>query len=87
MKEHHNTLDSLIKSVAQDPILIFPDEKKPFELETDALAYAVEPALFQRDERNKRKAVGYTSKTLNSAKRNYDVWDREFLGLIFGLIY
>jgi hypothetical protein len=67
-KEHHDALDNLIKSVAQDPILISPDEKKPFELETDAFAYAVGAALFQRDERNKRKAVGYASKTLNAAE-------------------
>jgi hypothetical protein len=86
-KEHHNALDDLIKSVAQDPILISPDERKPFELETNASAYAVGAALFQRDERNKHRAVGYASKTLNSAERNYDVWDRGFLGLIFGLTY
>jgi hypothetical protein len=31
--------------------------------------------------------IGYASKTLNGAERNYDIWDREFLGLIFGLTY
>src|SRR5712672_2423577 len=44
-------------------------------------------ALFQKDERGKRMAIGYTSKTLNTAERNYDIWDWEFLGLIFGLTY
>ena len=70
--------------MATDPILTAPDEKEPFELETDASAYAVGAALFQKDERGKRCAIGYASKTLNSAERNYDIWDREFLGLIFG---
>ena len=31
--------------------------------------------------------MGYASKTLNAAKQNYDIWDREFLALIFGLTY
>ena len=86
-KEHTEALDALIKQVSQDPILIAPNNREPFELETDASAYAVEAALFQKDERGKRRAIGYASKTLNSAKRNYNIWDREFLGLIFGLTY
>jgi hypothetical protein len=77
----------LIKQVAQDPILTAPNEDEPFELETDASAYAVGAALFQKDKRGKRQAIGYTSKTLNAAERNYDIWDREFLRLIFGLTY
>ena len=53
----------------------------------DASSYAVGATLFQKDARGKQKAIGYASKTLNSAERNYDIWDREFLGLIFGLTY
>jgi hypothetical protein len=86
-KECEEALDALIKQVAQDPVLIAPNEDEPFELETDASAYAVGAALFQKDERGKRKAIGYASKTLIAAERNYDIWDREFLGLIFGLTH
>ena len=86
-QEHTDALDALIKQVAMDPILTAPDDKKTFELKTDASAYAVGAALFQKDERGKRCAVGYTSKTLNSAEQNYDIWDQEFLGPIFGLTY
>jgi len=32
--------------VALDPVLIAPNGDEPFELETDALAYAVRAALF-----------------------------------------
>jgi hypothetical protein len=80
-------LDALIKQVTQDPVLVAPNEDKPFELEIDASAYAVGVALFQKDERGKRKAIGYASKTLIAAERNYDIWDRVFLGLIFGLTH
>jgi hypothetical protein len=56
-------------------------------LETDASAYAIGAVLFQKDERGKQHAIGYTFKTLNGAERNYDIWDHEFLGLIFRLTY
>jgi len=48
--------------------LIAPNKDRPFELETDALAYAIGAALFQKDKRGKCKAVGYASKTLNTAE-------------------
>ena len=86
-QEHTDALDALIKQVTTDPILTALDEKEPFELETNTSAYAVGAALFQKDKQGKWRAVGYASKTLNSAERNYDIWDREFLGLIFGLTY
>jgi hypothetical protein len=58
---------------------------KPFELEVNASQYALGAVLFQRDERGKRRAIGYASRTLNKAERNYDIWDREFTALVFGL--
>ena len=85
--KHRAALETLIQDVIQDPILTAPDPDKPFELETDASAYAVGAILFQCDQCGKRKALGYALKTLNAAKRNYNVWDREFLALIFGLMY
>jgi hypothetical protein len=86
-QECEEALDALIKQIERDPVLIAPNEDKPFELETDASSYAVGAALFQKEERGKRKAIGYASKTLIAAERNYDIWDQEFLGLIFGLTY
>jgi hypothetical protein len=79
------SLDNLIYQITKDPILLSADETKPFELETGASDYALGAALFQKDERGKRRAIGYASRTLNKAERNYDIWDKEFLGLIFGL--
>ena len=85
--ECKKSLDTLIGQITTDPVLTAPDKSQPFELETNASSYAVRATLFQKDARGKRKAIGYASKTLNSAERNYDIWDREFLGLIFGLTY
>jgi hypothetical protein len=83
-EKHKEALDALIKQVDQDPILMAPNWDEPFELETDASAYAIGAVLFQKDERGKWCTIGYASKTLNGVEQNYDIWDREFLRLIFG---
>jgi hypothetical protein len=49
-------------------VLACPDLDKSFELEVDALAYAVGAILFQRDENKRRRDVGYFSKALNPAE-------------------
>ena len=85
--ECRKSLDTLIGQITTDPVLTAPNKSQPFELETDVSSYAIGATLFQKDVRGKRKAIGYASKTLNSTERNYDIWDREFLGLIFGLTY
>jgi len=50
--------------VTEDPKIIAPNLDKQFELETDALNFALGAILFQCDERGKRRAVGYASYTL-----------------------
>jgi hypothetical protein len=39
-------LDELIKQVTQDPTLVASNSDEPFELEMDALTYAIGAALF-----------------------------------------
>ena len=78
-------LNELIKAVTSEPVLFQPDFTKQFELEIDASLFAVGAVLFQRDEEGRRCPVSYYSASLNEAERNYDVWDREFLGMIHGL--
>jgi hypothetical protein len=63
-----DALEKLINIVTSEPVLACPDLDKPFELEVDASAYAVGAILFQRDENNQRRDVGYFSKALNPAE-------------------
>jgi RNase H-like domain found in reverse transcriptase len=79
------SLDMLIAHVCDDPELNVADRERPFELEVDTLQYALGAVLFQRDEQGKWCAIGYASRTLNEAEQNYDIWDREFTALVFGL--
>ena len=78
-------LEVLIKMVTSDPILKCLDPEKPFELVVDASAFAIGVVLQQRDEQGRAYDVGYYSKALNKTERNYDIWDREFMAVIFSL--
>src|SRR6267142_2578909 len=80
-----DALDQLIAKVTEDPKIIAPNPDKQFKLETDVSNFALGAILFQCDERGKRRAVGYVSHTLTMPEQNYDIWDKEFLGLIFRL--
>ncbi len=62
-------------------MLIQPDQTKPFEVEVDASNYAIGTVLMQRDDKKILHPVAYFSKTMNDAQRNYDVYNRELLGL------
>ncbi len=62
-------------------MLIQPDQMKPFKVEVDASNYAIGAMLMQRDNKKILHPVAYFSKTMNDAQRNYDVYNRELLGL------
>ena len=80
-KECKEALERLIKIATLEPVLKCPDPKKPFKLEVNASAFAVGAVLIQRDEQERRRHVGYFSKTLNKTKRNYDIWDCKFMAV------
>src|SRR5579863_8678249 len=58
-----------------------------FELQTDASTFALGATLFQLDDHSKKHMVGAASQTLTETEQNYDVWDREFMGFIYGLLH
>ena len=51
----------------------------------DASQEATGTILWQRDDQGERRPIGYDSKTFSTTKRNYPIWDREFLAIIRGL--
>jgi hypothetical protein len=73
--------EQLKKLICEEPVLIQPDQTKPFEVEVDASNYAVGAVLMQRDDKNVLHPVAFFSKTMNEAQRNYDVYNKELLGL------
>ena len=77
-----NAIRKLKAIIRTDPVLRHPDHDKPFFLEVDTSQYALGEVLSQKNERGKLQLVGYFSKMLIPAERNYDVYDRELLALV-----
>jgi RNase H-like domain found in reverse transcriptase/Reverse transcriptase (RNA-dependent DNA polymerase) len=59
------------------PILKYPDFEKPFRLTTDASNVAIGGVLSQNNQ-----PIGYYSRTLNSAEKNYSTIEKELLAVI-----
>jgi hypothetical protein len=87
MDEHYNSIINLIKANIR---LSHPDLNHPFILQSDASNYSVASCLLQEyidPETGKKivKYIGFASKSLNNAQRNYSVTRKELLALTTGL--
>ena len=56
--------------------------EKPITLETDALDGAIRVYLSQLDEKGRLHPVTFHSRKLNSAKLNYEIYDKKLLAII-----
>jgi len=83
--EEQNTFDALRKCVTTEPVLAHANLNDQFELEVDALGYAVGAVLLQRKEDGKKHPIGYYSATLNEAQRNYDIYNLKLLAIVMAL--
>ena len=68
--EHQRALDYLIDCLVSPPLLAYPDFSKPFSLYTDASKEGLGAALYQ-EQNGKTVVIGYGSRTLTPAERNY----------------
>jgi hypothetical protein len=69
----------------RNPKLHPPNPDLPFELHTNASTYALGATLFQRDAQGKKIMLGAASHTLTAPEHDYNMWDREFMGFVYGL--
>ena len=74
-------LNTLISAVTSGPTLAQPDMGRPFFLQVDASAFATGAILSQKDDRGKQRTIRFLSKTFNEAECNYNIHDRELLGV------
>ena len=77
--------DNLKKHFTEEPVLMMPDQTKPFQIETDASKYATGAVLTPLDSNGDRHPVSFISKTFSPAERNYEIYDRELLAIIRAL--
>ena len=67
------------------PILTTPDLDKEFRVEADASNFAMGGVLSVKCEDNLWRPVAFISKALNETERNYEIHNKEMLGVIWSL--
>lgn len=83
--ECQHAFDSLKERFTSAPVLRIPDPTKPFVLETDASKFATGAVLRQQDMNGDWHPCGFLSQSFSPAEKNYQIYDKELLGIINGL--
>ncbi|CDF33203.1 unnamed protein product [Chondrus crispus] len=78
--------DTLREAVISPPILALPKAGFPYSMDTDASDYQVGTALFQSHEDGQRKHIGFWSRLLHAAERNYSTSEKECLAVVWGVV-
>ena len=84
-QECQKSFDTLKQRFTVKPVLMMPDQSRPFQIEADASKYASGAVLTQMDSNGNRHPVAFFLKTFNDTERNYKIYDRELLGIIRAL--
>ena len=69
--------DTLKRCFMEEPVLMMPDQTRPFQIECDASKYASGAVLTQLDTNGQRHPCAFISKTFSPTERNYEIYDRE----------
>ncbi|GLB43833.1 putative retrotransposable element tf2 155 kda protein type 1-like [Lyophyllum shimeji] len=81
-----DAFDSLKRAITSKPVLIFPDDDRPFRVEADSSDFATGAVLSQQSpEDEKWHPVAFYSKSLNAVERNYEIHNKEMLAIIRAL--
>jgi len=68
-----------------ESVLVTPDLDKEMRVEADASDFATGGVLSMKCEDERWRLVVYISKSLNEAKRNYEIHNKEMLVIIWCL--
>jgi len=74
------------KTLISPEVLSLPVRRREYSIDTDASKYQVGVALFQTNEENERKPIGYWSRSLTDHEKNYSTTERECLALVWGVV-
>jgi len=76
----------LKKAFTMAPVLRIPNDKDLFKLSTDASNFAIYAVLLQKDmQTNLWHLMAFFSKSLDVHERNYKIYNKELLAVIWGL--
>jgi hypothetical protein len=71
-------------AIANEPVLILPDPKRPFVIHVDASGFAT-GAVLQQDQGHGLQPIAYLSKKMLDAETRYPIHEQELLAIIVAL--
>jgi len=74
----------LKQKITTQPVLVLLRRKGKFRVKVDALGHTIRGVLSQEQE-GKWKPVAFLSRTISSAERNYEIYDKELLAIVEAL--
>ena len=83
-EKQQKAFEELKRRFTTEPVLVTPDLDKEMRVEADASDFATGGVLSMKCEDERWRPVAYISKSLNEAKRNYEIHD-EMLVIIWCL--
>ena len=81
-ERQQRVFEELKERFTTEPILVTPDLDKEMRVEADVSDFVMGGVLSMKCEDEKWRPVAYISKSLNEAKRNYKIHDKEMLAII-----
>jgi hypothetical protein len=76
--------EELKRICTKEPVLHASDWNKPFIMETDTSGYTLGVVIAQ-EHKDGIHPIAFHSQSLLDAEKNYDAYDKEMLGVIYGL--
>ena len=81
-ERQQKSFEELKERFTTEPVLVTPDLDKEMRVEVDVSDFAMGGVLSMKCEDGRWRPVAYISKSLNEAKRNYEIHDKEMLAII-----
>lgn len=82
-----DAFQTLRRCLLTAPILALPREGFPYTLDTDASAYQVGCCLLQEQSDGTLHPIGYWSRTLSAAEKNYSSTEKECLAIVWAVLH
>ena len=82
---HQKAFDELKAQFTKKPILTMVDTTKELHVESDASNFATGAVLSMKCDDGKWHPCAYLSKGLNDVEQNYNVYNKEMLGIMRAL--
>jgi hypothetical protein len=84
-EECQKAFDTLKKRFMEEPVLMMPDQTRPFQIKSDASKHASGAVLTQTNSNGDRHPVVFMSQTFTDTEKRYEIYDRGLLGIIRAL--